>query len=228
MDRNFKVRLIVGLGMFVVALISLYTFNSVPFKIIFCLFAFVAAIELLSFFHNKFTIFNAVLALIELSFLIGGAIFVVKTNLYYFWYIILGVCGYDVFAYMFGKAFGGKIFKNSRPFPHISKNKTWEGTILGLLSSIGMMLFLMTTRGSLSMDYIYLLCAPLALTGDLFESFLKRKFNVKDSNEIVIKDKTFEKLEYAVGGTVGHGGFLDRIDSVSFTATILLIVSSLL
>jgi hypothetical protein len=75
MDRNFKVRLIVSLGMFVVALISLYTFNSVPFKIIFCLFAFVAAIELLSFFHNKFTIFNAVLAPNRVKFFDWGCNF---------------------------------------------------------------------------------------------------------------------------------------------------------
>ena len=74
-------------------------------------------------------------------------------------------------------------------------------------------------------DYIYLLCGPLALIGDLFESYLKRQFKVKDSNEIVIKNKFFEKLELIVGGTEGHGGFLDRIDSTAFTATILLIIS---
>lgn len=228
MDKNFKVRLTVGMGMFVVAIISLYTFNSIPFKIIFGLFAFVSAIELLSFFHVKFMIKNAILALFELAFLVGATIFVAQTDLDHFWYIILGVCGYDIFAYSFGKAFGGKVFRKSRPFPRISKNKTWEGTILGLLSSICMVAVLMSTRGSFSSDYLYLLCGPLALVGDLFESYLKRACGVKDSNEIVIKNKAFANLEHLVGGSEGHGGFLDRIDSTAFTATILLVVSILL
>ena len=63
--------------------------------------------------------------------------------------------------------------------------------------------------------------------GDLFESYLKRQFKVKDSNEIVIKNKFFEKLETLVGGTEGHGGYLDRIDSIAFTATVLLIITAL-
>ncbi len=224
MDKNFKVRLPVGIGMFTVALISLYTFNSIPFKIIFGLFALISAIELLSFFHNRFTVSNAILAMIELGFLVGGTIFVAQIDLDHFWYIILGVPGYDIFAYLFGKAFGGKIFKKSRPFPHISKNKTWEGTILGLLSAVGMVAILMGVRGSFSVDYLYLLCGPLALVGDLFESSLKRAFKIKDSNEVVIKNKKFAALENLVGGSEGHGGFLDRIDSTAFTGTVLLLL----
>lgn len=224
MDKNFKVRLTVGIGMFTVALISLYTFNSIPFKIIFGLFALISAIELLSFFHNRFTVSNAILAMIELGFLVGGTIFVAQIDLDHFWYIILGVPGYDIFAYLFGKAFGGKIFKKSRPFPHISKNKTWEGTILGLLSAVGMVAILMGVRGSFSVDYLYLLCGPLALVGDLFESSLKRAFKIKDSNEVVIKNKKFAALENLVGGSEGHGGFLDRIDSTAFTGTALLLL----
>ncbi len=227
MDKNFKTRLSVGLGMFAVALLALYTFNGVPFKIIFGLFAAVSAIELLSFFHNKFTVQNAILGLVELALLIGGTIFVAKIDVAHFWYIILGVCGYDIFAYLFGKAFGGKVFVKSRPFPKISKNKTWEGTILGLLSSIGMVAVMIAVRGSFATDWFYLLCGPLALMGDLFESALKRSFKIKDSNEVVIKNEVFAKLEYCVGGTEGHGGFLDRIDSTAFTATILLLISLL-
>ncbi|MDO4612169.1 MAG: phosphatidate cytidylyltransferase [Candidatus Saccharibacteria bacterium] len=228
MDKNFKVRLIVGAGMFAVALLSLYTFNAIPFKIIFGVFALISAIELLSFFHNKFTVSNAVLGLIELAFLVGGAVFVAKIDLAHFWYIILGVPGYDIFAYLFGKAFGGKVFTKSRPFPKVSKNKTWEGTILGLLSAVGMVAVLMAVRGSFTTDWMYLFCGPLALMGDLFESYLKRSFKVKDSNEIVIEDKKFARLENLVGGSAGHGGYLDRIDSTAFAGTILLLLSLLI
>ena len=227
MDKNFRVRVSVGLSMFIVALIALYTFNGVPFKIIFALFAFVSLIELFSFFRKKAGMLNYVLALMEILFLIWGAIFVANTTVSNFWYIILGVPGYDIFAYLFGKLFGGKVFKKSRPFPHISKNKTWEGTILGLTMAIALVTLKMAIWGDFQTDWMYLLCGPLALIGDLFESFLKRKFDVKDSNEILIKNKFFSKLEMVVGGSEGHGGFLDRIDSTAFACTILMIISSL-
>lgn len=228
MDKNFRVRVICGLGMFIVAIIALYTFDSIPFKIIYGLFALVSAIELISFFWRKISFWHVVLAIIEMVFLVCSVIWVAKVDLIHFWYIILGVCGYDIFAYLLGKAFGGKIFKKSRPFPHISKNKTWEGTFLGLLMSFLMCLTMMLVRGTFEFDWIYLLCGPLALMGDLYESFLKRRFKVKDSNEILIKNKFFQKIELVIGGTEGHGGFLDRIDSTAFTTTILLLISTLL
>jgi CDP-diglyceride synthetase len=227
MDKNFRVRVICGLGMFIVALVALYTFDSIPFKIIYGLFALISAIELVSFFWRKISFWHVLLAIIEIVFLVCSSIWVAKVDRYHFWYIILGVCGYDIFAYLLGKAFGGKIFKKSRPFPHISKNKTWEGTFLGLLMSFLMCLTMMLVRGTFEFDWVYLLCGPLALVGDLYESFLKRRFKVKDSNEILIKNKVFEKIEMVIGGTEGHGGYLDRIDSTAFTTTILLLISIL-
>ena len=227
MDKNFRVRVICGLGMFIVALVALYTFDSIPFKIIYGLFALISAIELISFFWRKISFWHVLLAIIEIVFLVCSSIWVAKVDRYHFWYIILGVCGYDIFAYLLGKAFGGKIFKKSRPFPHISKNKTWEGTFLGLLMSFLMCLTMMLIRGTFEFDWIYLLCGPLALVGDLYESFLKRRFKVKDSNEILIKNKVFEKIEMVIGGTEGHGGYLDRVDSTAFTTTILLLISIL-
>ena len=226
MDRNFKVRFMVGAAMFIVALIALYTFEGTPFKIIFGLFALVAAIELFSFFKKKRNFELFLLAIVELAFLFYGVLFVAQIDTSHFWYIILGVPGYDIFAYLFGKAFGGKVFGKKRPFPRISKNKTWEGTILGLAMAIGMVAILMTARGAFATDWFYLLCGPLALCGDLYESFLKRQFKVKDSNEIVIKYPLFKKLELLIGGAEGHGGFLDRIDSTAFTAAVLLIIST--
>lgn len=227
MDKNFKVRIVVGLTMFVIAVVGLYTLDAIPFKILFGFFAAVAVIELMSFFKKKCTSLNVFLAICELVFLISAVIFVARTDVNHFWYIILGVPGYDVFAYLFGKLCGGKIFKKSRPFPRVSKNKTWEGTILGLLAAIGLVAIKMGTQGAFTVDWMYLLCGPLALMGDLFESYLKRKFSVKDSNEILIKNKFFVWLEMLVGGSEGHGGFLDRIDSTAFACTVLLVISLL-
>lgn len=225
MDKNFKVRVSVGVMLFAVAMVALYTFEAIPFKIIFGLFALVSAVELLSFFKRRHAFENVVLAIIEVVFLVCGTIFVAKIDAWHFWYIILGVPGYDIFAYLFGKLFGGKLFKKSRPFPHVSKNKTWEGTILGIVMAVGMVAILMAVRGDFAVDWMYLLCGPLALMGDLFESFLKRRFKVKDSNEILIKNPVFARLEMLVGGSEGHGGYLDRIDSTVFAASVLLVIS---
>lgn len=224
MDKNFRVRVIIGLSMFAVALVGLYTFDSIPFKIIFGFFATMSIIELLSFFKHEFTLLNVLLAFFEIIFLVCSVIFVARIDLNHFWYIILGVCGYDIFAYLFGKMCGGKIFKKSRPFPHVSKNKTWEGTFLGLATATLFVGIKILNQNSFDTDWMFLLCGPLALMGDLFESFLKRKFKVKDSNEIIIKNKFFKFVELLVGGSEGHGGFLDRVDSTAFTGTVLLVI----
>ena len=64
MDKNLRMRLIVGFGLFFVALVALYTFDAIPFKVIFGLFAFVAAIELFSFFLTQ--------AIFGISFLVSA------------------------------------------------------------------------------------------------------------------------------------------------------------
>ena len=225
MDKNFKVRIIVGLSMFIIALIGLYTFDSIPFKVIFGFYTAMSMIELYSFFKNKRKPINIILALIETVLLAGGLAFVIRVDLNHFWYIILGVCGYDIFAYLVGKMCGGKIFKKSRPFPHVSKNKTWEGTFLGLATATIFVTIKIVNQGSFDTDWIFLFCGPLALMGDLIESFLKRTFAVKDSNEIIIKNKFFKFLELFVGGSEGHGGYLDRVDSTAFTGTMLLVIT---
>lgn len=225
MDKNFRVRFMVGFCLFALALVTLYTFDAIPFKLLFSFFSVIAAIELISFYKRQKTYKNLLLVIMELGFLFYGTLFVMQIDVPHFWYVILGVPGYDIFAYLFGKMIGGKIFKKSRPFPRISKNKTWEGTICGLLMAVGMVAVLMAVRGAFASDWMYLFCGPLALIGDLIESLIKRKFKVKDSNEIVIKNKFFKRIEILVGGKYGHGGFLDRVDSSAFTMSILLIIS---
>lgn len=225
MDKNFKVRTVITISMFAVSLIGLYTLDSIPFKIIFGFFTTMGLIELLSFFKQKHALLNIILALIEIIFLICGTVFVARIDVNHFWYIIFGVPGYDIFAYLYGKLCGGKIFKKSRPFPKISKNKTWEGTFLGLATATLMVAIKMGLQNDFSTDWMFLLCGPLALMGDLFESYLKRKFSIKDSNEIIIKNKFFRFVELFVGGSEGHGGYLDRVDSTVFTCTVLLVIT---
>ena len=225
MTKNFRVRLSVSITLIIIAAVFLFTFDGTPFKAFFATFALISLIELLSFFKKKINILTILLALAETAFLVFSSIFVSKSSVLDIILLIFAVCGYDTFAYLFGNLLGGQIFGAARPFPHISKNKTWEGTILGLATSFDLVGLILIITGS--DHYIFLIAGLLALVGDLFESFMKRRFNVKDSNEIVIKNPIFAKLELLVGGSEGHGGYLDRIDSMAFTATMLLIFSIL-
>ena len=223
MKNNFRVRFLCAVALIIIACVSLPFFNGAPFKIFYAFFSAIAIIELLSFFVKKISGLTVFLTLIELCLIIASNLFIYRATQFQIILLIFGVCGYDVFAYLFGRMFGGKIFVKSRPFPHISKNKTWEGTFMGLITSVALVMILLLVTNHT--NYIFLACGAIALVGDLAESALKRTFGIKDSNEIIIKSKPFGFLELLVGGSEGHGGYLDRLDSVAFTTTVLLIVS---
>lgn len=108
-----------------------------------------------------------------------------------------------------GGYFGGRFFGKNKLFPKVSPKKTWEGVIGGLVfAAVGG-----AVVKHLGLPEIgWLECVALALVldafgvmGDLVESMLKRSFDVKDSGWIM----------------PGHGGILDRIDGVLFTAPLL-------
>jgi len=110
-------------------------------------------------------------------------------------FIISCVVAADVGAY-----FGGSYFKGKKLAPTLSPNKTWSGAISGFIFALIVGAIAAVITG-LSPIYGILLAAPiviLSVLGDLLESALKRKLNVKDS-----------------GGLLpGHGGLLDRLDSL--------------
>ena len=107
---------------------------------------------------------------------------------------IFNVAIFDSGAYIIGKNFGKNSF-----LPELSPNKTIEGLIGGLTSSIVFVTFLciLLEEVSLRASVALMLSIPFALCGDYFFSFLKRKANIKDTGSIL----------------PGHGGLLDRVDS---------------
>ena len=107
---------------------------------------------------------------------------------------IFNVAIFDSGAYIIGKNFGKNSF-----LPELSPNKTIEGLIGGLISSIVFVIFLciLIEEVSLRASAALMLSIPFALCGDYFFSFLKRKANIKDTGSIL----------------PGHGGLLDRVDS---------------
>jgi len=114
----------------------------------------------------------------------------------------------DTFAFYFGSKFGKK-----KLIKTISPNKTWFGSIAGYLSVLLFNYLLLIFNVFQFYEYnfsIYdiimfsFIFGIISQFGDLFESMIKRSVNVKDSGTILR----------------GHGGFLDRMDSLMFVAPI--------
>jgi phosphatidate cytidylyltransferase len=107
----------------------------------------------------------------------------------------------DTAAYFAGKWWGRRPF-----FAHVSPHKTWEGAIVGCSAGILMTLVVGLSLGLTLWQGIVLgiLLAWGATFGDLAESLLKRQVGVKDSGTLI----------------PGHGGMLDRVDSLLFVCTI--------
>lgn len=119
----------------------------------------------------------------------------------------------DISSYFVGRLIGGP-----KLAPKISPNKTWAGAIGGvggcLIFFFVMNIFsnfgagLMTDSAFFSALVVHILIPIIAQIGDLFESWVKRKFGVKDSGNII----------------PGHGGLLDRFDGLILVMNVIGII----
>ncbi len=109
--------------------------------------------------------------------------------------------GNDTMAY-----FGGKTFGRHKMYPAVSPNKTWEGSVSGMIGSVaGALLIRALLLPDITLPSLVgfaLVGGALGQVGDLVESLFKRTWGVKDSGDLL----------------PGHGGFLDRIDAFLFVA----------
>ncbi len=104
----------------------------------------------------------------------------------------------DTMAYMVGSQVG-----RNKMFPRISPNKTWEGTIGGVLFTILVAFifhYFLGLYSTLQWFIIAIIIGIFGTIGDLVESLLKRSIHVKDTGTLL----------------PGHGGLLDRFDSFTF------------
>ena len=117
--------------------------------------------------------------------------------------LFLSVWICDTAAFVFGIKFG-----NRKILPKVSPNKTWVGSIAGFLCSVFFMILLYKVQFfDSSILFIDVLCLGIisgifGQLGDFAESLLKREANIKDTSNFLR----------------GHGGILDRFDSLSFAA----------
>ena len=145
-------------------------------------------------FYKKAKLISFIISnIIILSFFSLIGILNSQNGLYIFLYAVILVSTMDIFAYL-----GGKLFGKKKIIPFVSKGKTFEGTITGLLSTIIISYFI---KDLIDFNIIYslingLFIGILAFSGALLESFFKRKLGVKDSGKLI----------------PGHGGLMDRFD----------------
>jgi len=154
------------------------------------------------------TTFGALYASLPLSFLLplryvgaGSWSPVAGLTLVLFPLVLTWIC--DTFAYMAGSQFGGP-----KMAPVLSPNKTWSGAVggaVGAIAAAGLLGELVLNRLGWTFSLPQLLSVGVAVgivaqVGDVAESLLKREIGVKDSSSLI----------------PGHGGVLDRLDSLYF------------
>jgi phosphatidate cytidylyltransferase len=122
-------------------------------------------------------------------------------NLLLIAFLIIVVQGSDVLQYIFGKLFGRRRFS-----PTVSPSKTWEGLIGGLLSAslLGALLSFLTPFSPLQASGVAFIVCFMGFLGGLVASAIKRDQGVKDWGHLI----------------EGHGGMMDRADSLVFSAPV--------
>ncbi|MBT2681387.1 phosphatidate cytidylyltransferase [Bacillus sp. ISL-35] len=151
---------------------------------------------------NRFTFEDVAFSIMSTLYVGLGFYFFIETreaSLIYVFYSLFIIWATDSGAYFIGRAIG-----KHKLWPEISPNKTTEGFFGGIVSAL-IVALLFSIFGDMEVSAIILLTATAFLSvfgqiGDLVESALKRHYNVKDSGNIL----------------PGHGGMLDRFDSLLF------------
>ncbi|MFC3040328.1 phosphatidate cytidylyltransferase [Virgibacillus xinjiangensis] len=156
---------------------------------------------------NKFTFDDTGFILLSVLYVGTGFLYLIKTQdagLDYLLFALFIIWATDTGAYLFGKKFGKK-----KLWPQISPNKTVEGALGGvLLACFIAAIFQLVHPFSFPMMVVIgatVLASIFGQIGDLVESAFKRHYGVKDSGKLL----------------PGHGGILDRFDSLLFVLPLL-------
>ncbi len=151
-------------------------------------------INAIFFIYKKSSLINFIISnLIIFSFFSLISILQKTDGLNILLFVVILVSAMDIFAYI-----GGKLFGQNKIIPKISKGKTYEGTIIGIIFTIILSALI---RDLINLNFTHaltygLIISILAFLGDLLESIFKRNIGVKDSGKLI----------------PGHGGLMDRFD----------------
>ena len=159
--------------------------------------------------NMKITIYDAAVTLLGIIYIVGFMIFLpliidLQDGKLLVWYALFTAWGTDVFAYLIGKAFG------KHKFTEVSPKKSIEGCVAGIIGAIIFVLvytYVLNTYMNFNISFLYITVVAIFLSiigqiGDLSASTIKRYAGIKDFSNLI----------------PGHGGMLDRLDSVIFVA----------
>lgn len=186
--------------------------GDILFNLFSFLIAFSAGLMFLIFNNNKYKI-AYLLGFISIVLTAVSLIFIRFHNddgRTQFIYLLIVTWSMDSGAY-----FTGRTFKGAKLAPTISPNKTWSGFIGGVITAILISIvfvYIVDNHASfayyVSISIISVFLAVIGHIGDLSESAFKRYFSVKDSSHII----------------PGHGGILDRLDSLAVSSWVLALI----
>ena len=167
-------------------------------------------------YNRYFSLFYSIVWILATSLYIGGSLISLKyirsyDQGYMIIMLFLSIWTFDSSAYFIGSLIGGpKLLKK------ISPKKTWSGFIAGTLCTVFMSIFTMVlllhhpliSLNTMRVGILFGGIGIIGQIGDLIESYFKRSFHVKNSGFIL----------------PGHGGVLDRLDSMFLSSIILYIL----
>lgn len=197
------------IGYFIVVYLICYNYQDLGIPsylnsqtIIFIFFIYSALLVIIGNFRKYdykdsiYLIFSTIL----IGLLFKNLIYVRNISMMMMFYVLIVSSTTDTFAYLVGCKLG-----KNKLSPAISPNKTIEGsiggTIIGTIISVAFyLIFISSSVNILGLTLFTLILTILGQIGDLFFSSIKRSYGIKDFSEII----------------PGHGGILDRFDSVLF------------
>jgi phosphatidate cytidylyltransferase len=151
---------------------------------------------------NRFTFDDVAFSIVSTLYIGMGFYYFIETReagLVYIFYSLFIIWATDSGAYFIGRAMGKR-----KLWPEISPNKTIEGSVGGVVSAVivSILFSLLTEIDAtiMGLAFVTIFLSIFGQIGDLVESALKRHYQVKDSGTIL----------------PGHGGILDRFDSLLF------------
>ena len=171
-------------------------------------------IPLIIFKKNEYS-FNSVTSLLGIIIFIGVIYHtVINVRLGSLWellYLLIITILTDTFALL-----GGKFFGKNKLLERISPNKTIEGALIGTIvaTSISSVFYLFIINPGINVGIIILISFVLSIIGqigDLVFSAIKREFEIKDYSNLI----------------PGHGGMLDRFDSIAFVSLFYIVIKLL-